>query len=259
MHATAIAISPCPGRSGSCPRAVGFTLVELLVVIGIIAVLIALLMPALNTARQAARQAACLSNLKQIGAACAMYAIEYDGQYPAALSINGTYGWQETWDVKLLAYLGTKVTWTIGVQPPAGDLCAVLRCPADTYASWDGVQRRSYIYNAGQSSWANDWSSKVTVVKLCDTSGQSVPSSEKAFIFDGTFCPDQSLNATMSFGGGSTDNWWNWDGTSGYHTVSANRVTTNMLFFDLHVETAASYQQVTQPGQWVMPWYNGGS
>ena len=61
-----------------------FTLVELLVVIGIIAVLLGLLLPALNKAREQARATQCLSNLRQLGQAAFEYANSNHGYFPIA-------------------------------------------------------------------------------------------------------------------------------------------------------------------------------
>ena len=102
-------------EKGSAHSFLSFTLIELLVVIAIIAILASMLLPALNKARAAARQIKCVSNLKQIGAATALYANDYSSYAP--------YPTEWNWKDVLGGYLGANKTVQNYKQYP------VLMCP----------------------------------------------------------------------------------------------------------------------------------
>ena len=130
-----------------------FTLVELLVVIGIIAVLVGILLPALNRARETANRTQCLSNLRQLGTAFVMYCNENKGWLPRAApyssgsrperdedwiwfqeeSTSGSGPNRDITGSPILKYLGIKPNSPLtATRPNFNDRrVAILRCPSD--------------------------------------------------------------------------------------------------------------------------------
>ena len=105
-----------------------FTLIELLVVIAIIAILASMLLPALNKAREAAKSIKCVSNLKQVGQAQALYGNDHKYFSPGIQDANSP---ENYWSSKLLPYVGisepaTNREWRVKRQSP------VFWCPSKT-------------------------------------------------------------------------------------------------------------------------------
>lgn len=129
-----------------------FTLVELLVVIGLIAILIGLLLPSLKRARESAYRVKCSSNLRQIVAGLLMYANENSGWFPSPGAgqvelYNDVVMWRRNGrpfsESAIVKYLGVKTD-------------AILFCPSrieerrsNWYFPFNGPYKYSYSFNDG--------------------------------------------------------------------------------------------------------------
>ncbi len=125
-------------------RATGFTLVELLVVIGIIALLISILLPAITRARARAVQTQCLSNLHQLAMGAYNYSVDHHGQViwtvdtqvytstnPVTDTINGVTGpVSYSWNYERVQNGGSQYSFDKGPIAPYVKTQAFLVCPS---------------------------------------------------------------------------------------------------------------------------------
>jgi len=144
----------------------GFTLIELLVVIAIIALLLAILMPALQRVKKQAQATTCLSNLKQIGLAAALYADDYDRYIP-----RGSTGSNPIWFMQYLPY--------IGQTHNRGDYKSVKIYRCNSFPTTGSGLRN--VANSRQTVCyvINDW----TFSSRTDNSGSSVGKPTKLSVF----------------------------------------------------------------------------
>jgi prepilin-type N-terminal cleavage/methylation domain-containing protein len=143
-------VAPCDFPVRQSKRG-GFTLVELLVVIGIIALLISLLLPSLQKARLTAQSVSCMSNLRQIYLATAIYMTENKNYVPVPTWMTGDPASEDDtkiWYNAIPKYLNMKPMGVGGriaaLDTNASASAGILHCPALV-----GVvqQRRTYAMN----------------------------------------------------------------------------------------------------------------
>ena len=102
-----------------------FTLVELLVVIGIIGILAALLLPVLSRAKAKAQRSACMNNLRQINLGVRMYADDSSDAFPAPRKNNGPPDAFTAYTKLMKSYLG--------MTGASSERAKLFTCPADTF------------------------------------------------------------------------------------------------------------------------------
>jgi prepilin-type processing-associated H-X9-DG protein len=222
-----------------------FTLVELLVVIGIMALLIALLLPALGVARESAKTVACLSNLRQLATAATAYTGANGGYYPVAYWFESRPPLviSSSWDFTVVrdTSAGTTVTEP-GLLWQGGANLQVQQCPSyDGRSNSLGDPYTGYNYN---TSYIGHGQGESIVAPM--KAAQVRHASTCALFGDGEYGngADKYMRAPFPNPGDAafTDRA---AGTQGYR----HRKRTNVAFADGHAETRAERFANTTPSE----------
>ena len=188
----------------------GFSLVELLVVIGIIAMLLSILMPSLLRARSIAMRVKCTHNLKQINIAVNLYVNANDNSYPCAqdpVSTEPFYwlwmgrGWRE--------FVEPHLGGNIDVNSPS-----VLLCPADptdsaTYESTSYAYSMSFYHSSEQVDSMNQVADTYTNPQLSIPQQVGDVAYPAGKILIGEWFSNHNLLD-------EDKGWWTWEGSRNY-------------------------------------------
>jgi prepilin-type N-terminal cleavage/methylation domain-containing protein len=132
----------------------GFTLVELLVVISIIAMLLAILIPSLNNARLQARSIVCRAHLKQLGAAGMMYTVENNGSFQLGRKVDK----QSAFVAWRKYYIDTKVWLCASAVKTAAESGNKKDYTFNAWGKFDGSSASSWDVKDGYGSYgSNEW------------------------------------------------------------------------------------------------------
>ena len=124
-------------------KQIGFTLVELLVVITIIGILMSLLLPAVQAARVAARQLDCASRLRQIGLGFHLFAEQHNGAIPRS-TMTAAKHHEVTWAYAIRPYIEGDTA--ISANLAGGKISQMYRCP-------DDIRTDQTLWSYGKNVW----------------------------------------------------------------------------------------------------------